>query len=170
MFSQEPFYSKPLTVAARTVCSLAVEMLCHWRVIFILAFFPILLWLGLADSSSLFVSWKDLIVWDRLRFQHSRALWFYSLIKTTVGNYKPWQTWERTSHTSKQRSYRAQRADEAPSVTLVCVERPRTTTDSWIPVLCRATERPLSRHKSADLRPGLTTVSSWQEKKIFCVF
>lgn len=57
-------------------------------------------------------------------------------------------------------SYRVQRADEAASVALVCVERLGTTTDSWIPVLCRATMRPLSQHKSADLRMVLTTVSS----------
>lgn len=37
---------------------------------------------------------------------------------------------------------------------------PGTTTDSWIPGLCRATVRPLSQHKSANLKTVLATVSS----------
>lgn len=52
----------------------------------------------------------------------------------------------------KQGSYRVQRADEAATVVLVCVERPRH--NNWFTV------RPLSRQKSVDLRTVLATMSS----------
>lgn len=52
--------------------------------------------------------------------------------------------WKRTSPAVWLDSCRVQRADEAATVVLVCVERPRH--NNWFTV------RPLSRRKSADLR------------------
>lgn len=66
-----------------------------------------------------------------------------------MGHVKPWKVWQREV--------------TGPSVLMKQPLRcwyvwndPGTTTDSWIPVLCRATLRPLSQHKSADLRTACT--------------
>lgn len=85
--------------------------------------------------------------------------------RAAVGHLKPWKAWQREV--------------TGPGVLM---KQPLwcwyvwndtgTTTDSWIPALCRATLRPLSQHKSADLRTASTQgpLSLTQTHQIYVSF